>query len=181
MKPQHPKLAEAAFFIELFEATQERTESLTRSSDLETEASYLFSAIVNAFYSALDQWRDPATNKKAREEFVKKNPEIYSHAHLGGWRSTTVHVQHIPITNAGYIPPKGGEVHLVFSAPPKLASKDIVEDRVDLKFSPCYYVEYKGELKEVVAFARAHLQNLTELIEPHEPSTSNETRNHPDA
>lgn len=170
MKSCHLKLAEAAFFIELFEATQERTESLTRGSDLETEASYLFSAIMNSFYSALDQWRDPATNKKGYEAFVKQNPEIYSHSHFGGWRSTTVHVCHIPITHAGYIPPKGGEVSLVFSAPPKLASTEIVEGRVDLTFSPYYYVAYRGELKEVVSFARAHLHKLTVLIEFNEQS-----------
>lgn len=162
----HPKLPEAAFFIELFEATQERTESLTRNFDLETEASFLFSAIMNSFYSALEHWKNNTKNKPAYNAFVEKYPEIYSHSHFGGWRSTTVHVRHMPITFAGYVPPQGGEVHLVFKAPPKLASRDVLEDKLDLRFQPLYYVEYKGELKEVVAFSRKHLSELASFIEP---------------
>jgi hypothetical protein len=167
MSYHHPKLAEASFFIELFQATQERTESLTRGADLATEASFLFSAILNSFYSAVDQWRmsDRTKNEAPYKAFVERHPEIYSHSHFGGWRSTTVHVKHIPISYAGYIPPKGREVDLVFSMPPKLASNEVVEDRVDLRFLPYYYVEYKGEMKEVVAFSNAHLEQLAALIE----------------
>ncbi|MCX7258510.1 MAG: hypothetical protein NTZ64_17835, partial [Polaromonas sp.] len=134
----HPKLAEAAFFIELFEATQERTESLTRTFDLETEASFLFSAIMNSFYSALEHWRNTTKYKPAYNTFVAKYPEIYSHSHFGGWRSTTVHVRHMSISYAGYIPPKGGEVNLVFSAPPKLAEANFLEDKAMLRFKPLY-------------------------------------------
>ena len=162
----HPKLSEAAFFIELFEATQERTESLTRDFDLETEASFLFSAIMNSFYSAIEHWRNTTKDKPAYNAFTERYPEIYSHSHFGGWRSTTVHVRHMPITYAGYVPPKGGEVHLVLSAPPKLASREIIEDRVDLCFQPLYYVEYRGDLKEVVEFSRRHLSELAAFIEP---------------
>lgn len=160
----HPKLSEAAFFIELFEATQERTESLTRDSDLETEASFLFSAIMNSFYSALEHWSNTTKDKPAYNAFVKMYPEIYSHSHSGGWRSTTVHVRHMPITFSGYVPPKGREVPLVFKAPPKLASREVLEDRVDLRFQPLYYVEYKGELLEVVALSRKHLSELEKFI-----------------
>ena len=97
MSYSHPKLAEAAFFIELLEATQERSESLTLGADLQTEAWYLFSAILNSFYSVLDQWRmsDRLNNEASYKAFVDQHPEIYSHSHSGGWRSTTVHVSHI--------------------------------------------------------------------------------------
>ncbi|MBQ0922187.1 hypothetical protein KBW71_27475 [Hydrogenophaga aromaticivorans] len=160
----HPKLKEAEFFIELFVATQERGESLTRNANLLEEASYLFSAIMNAFYSALDQWRTTTKNEVAYKEFVAKFPEIYSHSHHGGWRSTTVHVQHLPIAHSGYIPPKGGQVDLVFSHPPKLSDREKRKGSVDLVFHPRYYVEYRGEMKEVVAFSRKHLGELSRLL-----------------
>ncbi len=161
----HPKLNEAAFFIELFAATQERGESLTRSADLITEASFLFSAIMNAFYSALDQWKAATKDQTAYKAFVAKYPEIYSHSHFGGWRSTTVHVQHMSISHSGYIPSKGGQVDLVFSHSPKLAVKVSNKGSVDLHFHPLYYVDYRGELKEVIAFSSEHLSELAKLLE----------------
>lgn len=160
----HPKLNEAAFFIELFAATQERSESLTRNTDLITEASFLFSAIMNAFYSALDQWKTTTKDVATYKAFIEKYPEIYSHSHFGGWRSTTVHVQHIPISHSGHVPPKGNQVDLVFSHSPKLAARESKPGSVDLHFHPLYYVEYRGELKEVVAFSRKHLGEISVLL-----------------
>lgn len=162
----HPKLSEAAFFIELFEATQDRTESLTRNADLKTEASYLFSAIMNSFYSAIEQWRRSTKRELEYKAFIKKFPEIYSYSHYDGWRSVTVHVRHVPISHAEYLPPKDGEVSMEFSPTPKLASSDLVEDRSDSRFQPVYYVEYKGNLREVVSLTRQHLIDLANLIEP---------------
>lgn len=167
MSFSHPKLDEAAFFIELFEATQERVESLTRNVSLEEEASFLFSAVLNAFYSAIEQWRSHIKDKAAYHAFVENNPEIYSHSHKGGWRSTTVHVSHVRISYAGYIPPKGGEVNLEFVPPPKLASPKILNDEVDLKFAPYYYVDYRGQRREVAALSREHLSELRDFMEQH--------------
>lgn len=51
------KLQEAAFFIELLDALQERGESLTHLEDVEAEASFLYAAILNAFYSVVEIMR----------------------------------------------------------------------------------------------------------------------------
>ena len=165
MNFSHPKLREAEFFIELVEATQERVESLTRSATLEEEASFLFSAILNAFYSALEQCRERIKDKAIYHSFVDRFPEIYAHSHKGGWRSTTVHVRHVPISYAGYVPPSGGEVELIFSPPPKLASPEVIQDQVDLKSVPYYYVDYRGKRHEIAAFASEHLHQLRAFME----------------
>lgn len=158
-----PKLAEAAFFIELFEATEQRAESLTHNSDPKTEASYLFSAILGAFYAALDQWHRANRDKARYDAFTKKHAVIYGHSDRGGWRNTTVHVRHLEISHAGYIPNAGGRVTLVFGAPPKLATP---LRPGQLVFTPSYYVEHSGKMVEVVSFSRAHLAELAALIEP---------------
>lgn len=132
----HPKLKKAEFFIELFVATQEKGESLTHDASLLEEASYLCSAIMNAFCSALDQWRSKTNNEVAYKEFVSRFQEIYAHSHHGGWRSSTVQVQHLPIAHSGYIPPEGGQVHLVFLHPPKLSDREKRKGSVDLVFHP---------------------------------------------
>jgi hypothetical protein len=165
MNPTHPKLTEAAFFIELFEATQERKESLTYNGSREEEASFIFSAILNAFYSALDQWRSVTKKDTQYKHFVNNYPEIYSHSHYGGWRSTTVHVRHISISHTVYAPQKNGKVNLNFQVSPKLAEANTSENQVNLNFSPRYSVEYRGELHEVAAFSRFHLRELTELMQ----------------
>ena len=56
------------------------------------------------------------------------------------------------------------QVDLVFSHPPKLAVKDPKKGSADLRFHPLYYVEYWGELREVVAFSRKHLGELAKLL-----------------
>jgi hypothetical protein len=159
MQFTHPKLREAEFFIELLEATQERIESLTRDCSLEEEASFLFAGAINAFYSALEQYRKHF-EKDAYCAFIKKHPEIYSHSHKGGWRSTTVHVRHVPITFAGYIRPDSVEVPMEFVRPSRLASKELLNDEVDPSRAPHYYLDFRGRRYAVAKFARTHLGEL---------------------
>ena len=54
------KLQEAAFFIELLHALQERGSSLTHLEDTAAEASFLYAAILNAFYSVVEVMRKEA-------------------------------------------------------------------------------------------------------------------------
>jgi hypothetical protein len=163
MQFSHPKLSEAEFFIELLEATQQRTTSLTRNSTLAVEASFIFAGVLNAFYSALEQWKEHVSAIDY-QNFIKKFPEIYSHSHKGGWRSTTVHVQHVPISYAGYIPPNNREIPIDFEPPPKLASPEVLNDEIDSVHVPYYYMDFRGKRHQVASFAREHLETLREFM-----------------
>lgn len=171
MQFTHPKLREAEFFIELLEATQERTESLTRNSSLEEEASFLFAGVLNAFYSALEQ-HGQSVEPDNYKIFITTYPEIYSHAHRGGWRSTTVHVRHVPMSFAGFIRPENIEVPMEFVSPPKLASKELLNDEVDPSCAPHYYLDFRGKRYAVTEFARKHLDELRAFMESGNPNGS---------
>jgi hypothetical protein len=164
----HHKLSEAEFFIELLEATQERITSLTRNSSLEDEASFLFAGVLNAFYSALEQWKQHV-QADDYNGFVAKYPEIYSHSHKGGWRSTTVHVRHVPMSYAGYIRPVNPELPMEFVPPPKIASPELLNDQVDPGSAAYYYLDFRGKRYAVAAFAREHLEELRAFMEAREP------------
>lgn len=160
----HPKLSEAQFFIELLEATQERVTSLTHSCTLEEEASFLFAAVLNGFYSALEQWRQYVATADY-QAFVARYPEIYSHSHKGGWRSTTVHVRHLPMSYAGYIPPPNPEIQIEFNVPPKLASPELLKDQVDSSNAKHFYLDFRGKRYGVASFSREHLEELRVFME----------------
>lgn len=66
------KLQEAAFFIELLHALEKRNEPLTNVDDSETEASFLYAAILNAFYSTVEIMRKEGHHTR---DFKAKHPE----------------------------------------------------------------------------------------------------------
>ena len=111
------KIEEAAFFLELLDAVSQRKRPLTNSGSTKKEVSFLFSAILNAFYSAMAIMRDEENINVST--LRAENPEIYERAKNGGERAKTVHVSHTLPAHAGYIPPKGG-VHFNFRKAPLL-------------------------------------------------------------
>lgn len=122
------KLKEAEFFLELLDVLDHRKRPLTRESDTAHEASYLFSAILNAFYSTIVIMRDE--EKVDVQDFVDAYPEIYARAKDGGERAKTIHVSHTVPALSGYVPPQGDQVSLDFRKTPVLIEEAQVGGRL---------------------------------------------------
>ncbi|MBK6999297.1 MAG: hypothetical protein IPH35_04770 [Rhodoferax sp.] len=156
----HRKLQEAAFFIELLHALQERGSSLTHLDDSEAEASFLYAAILNAFYSVVEVMRKEGHDTRP---FKARYPMIYADGSKGGERAKTVHLSHTEVDLAGYEPPSGDQVVLTFRRPPKLfPPPPKVPGRVDLVFKPEYYfyVELLGRRVNALEFCERHCSEL---------------------
>jgi hypothetical protein len=154
------KLKEAKFFIELLHALEERGESFSHGATAGEEASYLFSAIVNSFYSVIVMLEDAGVDAAA---FRTEHAEIYANAKTGGVRAVTVHKQHVPMSLSGYIPPLGNELALAFRAPPKLASS---RSTTVLAFKNQHYVCLPRDWSVVHAleFCENHLRTLEAFV-----------------
>lgn len=153
------KLQEAAFFIELLHALEERGTSLTWCDDLGLKASFLFAAILNAFYSTIVMMEEEGVNAKA---FRAAHPTIYAHGR--GERAKTVHKAHVETAHSGYIPPRGNKVVLTFRRPPRLAPvKESAPGRADLYFRAEHYmhIELTDEKVHTLQFCEEHLAELT--------------------
>jgi hypothetical protein len=156
----HRKLQEAAFLIELLHALQERGSSLTHLGDREAEASFLYAAILNAFYSVVEVMRKEGHDTKI---FKIQHPGIYADGSKGGERAKTVHIAHTEVDLAGYEPPPGNQVTLTFRQPPKLVPTPAQEPgRVDLVFKPEYYfyVELLGRRLNALELCERHYAEL---------------------
>jgi len=154
------KLQEAAFFIELLHALQEHGSSLTHLGDSEAEASFLYAAILNAFYSVVEVMRKEGHDTRP---FKAQHPMIYADGSKGGERAKTVHLSHTEVDLAGYEPPPGNQVVLTFRHPPKLVPPpQQVPGQVDLIFKPEYYFYVELLDRRVIAleFCEHHYSEL---------------------
>lgn len=154
------KLQEAAFFIELLHALEKRNEPLTNVDGSEAEASFLYAAILNAFYSTVEIMRKEGHDTR---DFKAKHPEIYADGSKGGERAKTVHIAHIEPSRSGYEPPPGNAVNFRFRTLPRLClPKPPVPGRVDLNFKPQYYfrIELRGRNVHALEYCDEHLDEL---------------------
>lgn len=116
----HRKVEEARFFIELIDALEERGESLSHVADASSEASFLFAAVLNAFYGAAAMlYETEGHSKPTVRAFTRQYPDVYGH-HVGT-RAVTVHKRHVETTTTGYIRPPGNQSNAYFTKRPKLA------------------------------------------------------------
>jgi hypothetical protein len=156
----HHKLQEAAFFIELLHALQERGSSLTHLGDSDAEASFLYAAILNAFYSVVEVMRKEGHDTRP---FKTLHPMIYADGSKGGERAKTVHIGHTEVDLAGYEPPSSGQGVLIFRRPPKLVPLLPREQgQAELVFKPEYYfyVELLGRRVNALEFCEDHYSEL---------------------
>lgn len=124
------KLKEVAFHIELLDALERRGKPLTHIGDVELEASFLFSAIMNGLYSAVEILRAGGIDTR---QFKAAHPEVYANGGKGGERGLTVHMQHKVASSRGYIPPPHNEVNFYLRVAPVLAPDPSVHaGRVDV-------------------------------------------------
>lgn len=154
------KLQEAEFFIELLYALEERSEPLTNIDDPEAEASFLYAAILNAFYSTVQIMRKEGFNTR---DFEVKHPSIYADGSRGGERAKTVHISHIEPAHSGYEAPRGNQVNLRFRRAPRLAPlPKRIPGRADIVFKKNYYfnVALEGRNVHALAFCEEHLDKL---------------------
>ena len=158
------KLEEAAFFLELFEALQLRDESMTSGRTKEEEAAYLFSAILGAFYSALDQWHRRVGNNRAYQEFKRQHPEIHGSAEQGGWRNITVHMAHVGISETQQSPTLALDAHVKFQRSKLVDRDDVPFARLEVHL-PEYCVTYRGHATPILEFCREHLGVLRKFLQ----------------
>lgn len=164
MDHSQDKLREARFFLELLEALEQRTESLSNLEAPIEEAGFLLSAILNSFYSALDQWRKRnPSRQKEYQEFSRKFPEIYGSDQQGGWRSINVHVAHVWPSTAGYIPPLGDAVNFDFRRRPKLVPID-PPGQVNIRMGPSFYFSHQGKEIHALEHCYFHLYALQNFL-----------------
>ena len=150
------KLQEAAFFIELLHALEERGEALTHLNDPDAEASFLYAAILNAFYSTVEIMRTEGIDTRS---FKAKHPTIYADGSKGGERGKTVHISHTESAHYGYEP----SANLVFRGQPRLApSPPRIPGRADLVFKGSYYfhIQLYGKNVHALEFCEKHLSDL---------------------
>jgi hypothetical protein len=132
------KLEEAQFFLELLDALEQRQHPLTHAGDKAKEASYLYSAILNAFYSVCDMMRRREGFAAETEAFMQAHPEIYKYGK--GERAKTVHIRHIDTAHSGYHWTAGND----FDAPrvkPILIREREIPGRVDFYIGPINYMD----------------------------------------
>lgn len=158
------KLREAKFFLELLETLEERVDSLTNSENPIEEASFLLSAVSNAFYSALDQWRKQNKHKqKQYQDFSRAYLEIYGSSDQSGWRNTTVHVSHVQVSTAGYIPPRGDAINFNFRQKPKLVSENPPRT-IRFRFGPKFYFLHQGKEIHALEYCYQHLYAFRKFL-----------------
>lgn len=157
------KLTEAAFFLKLLEALELRNESMTHENSREVEASFLFSAVLNAFYSALHQWKKNAGNHAAYEAFKKEHPEIHASSQQHGWRNLTVHEAHVPISGVRTVPTFGLEAAYRVQASKLAQNEDTLFAPIQVHLTQ-FCVEYRGQSKPLLEFCSQHLAALKQLF-----------------
>jgi len=154
------KIEEAQFFLELLDALDQRRQPLTRTGDTAMEASFLFAAVLNSFYSAVAIMRDEeGINVKP---FTDAHPEIYARAKDGGERAKTVHVKHTDTTFSGYIPPPSNALNFRFKATPRLVEETRVPGRVNFTVGPDHYmfIDLRDRMENVTDFCYEHFDKL---------------------
>jgi hypothetical protein len=154
------KIEEAQFFLELLDALGKRRRPLTRVGDTAKEASFLFAAVLNSFYSAVAIMRDEeGVDVKS---FVASHPEIYARAKDGGERAKTVHVKHTDTAFSGYVYPAPNALNVRFTRTPRLIEETRVPGRANLALGPDHYmfIDLRGRLENVADFCYEHFFKL---------------------
>lgn len=158
------KIGEAAFFIELLKALEERgSESLSHQRTKSEEASYLFSAILNAFYSCTAILLEGNSRlKPAIADFRASYPGIYRSE--TGERAKTVHIAHVHPAGSNYVPPGAKKINLIFRSTPRPAPK---RRSTDLRFTPEFqiYVEVDRAHHRALAYFEEHLSTLKQFLD----------------
>lgn len=158
MENTQAKINEAKFFIDLLSQLEKKGKSFVTKTLLEDEASYLLSAILNAFYSATEM--AGGKNNIDIKKFRDDHSLFYDHSSNGGLRNTTVHLHHKQIDHVGYIPPKGDAVNFNLNKP----VQNTPGDKTDFNFAGKFYLEIENEHKSVLELCSDHLNKLTEFF-----------------
>ncbi len=157
------KIEEAQFFLELLDTLDKRNQALTHIGETSKEASFLFSAVLNAFYSAMAIMRDEEGIDV--KSLVDNNPEIYARAKNGGERAKTVHVSHTLPSHSGYIPPRGDQVNFDLRETPIMIQETIKPGEVNFTLGANHYmyIQLREKLVDVTEFCYEHYYTIREF------------------
>lgn len=134
------KLAEALFFMELLDALDLRQRPLTLEGTPAAEVSYLFGAVLNALYAALEHAK-PIVGVDAVKAYKKNHPLLGG----DGLRNTTIHERHIAPDRAGYIPGDAAALSLPMRATPRLVQEqEAAANGPCLPLGDSHYIEFDG-------------------------------------
>lgn len=157
----HEKILEAIFFLELLDAAEERSKPLTLNGTVKKEISYLFGAILNSMYSALEHAKS-TIGEEAVVRYKKQNPELFGGR---GIRNTTIHERHVESNYSGYIPPKGNAVNFNFHPTPRLIQEEQHENRsATFNLRPIHYINYNNEPVEISSLCHRQILLLEKFL-----------------
>lgn len=159
------KLDETKFYIELFHVLETRSDTLTSKFNIEQEASFVLSAILNGFFSTAEMAMENGKKRDKVEVFKKAHPLFYAHSTNGGLRNTTVHVKHIKPDHSGYIPPKGDSINFNLKETPKIVKeKQDLQSGINFNMGPYFYLEVNGKFKRIMELVDEHYPILEQFV-----------------
>jgi hypothetical protein len=132
------KLEEAQFFLELLDALEQRQRPLTHAGDTAKEASYLFAAILNSFYSVTEVMKKEGIPATTVKDFKDKYLEIYGHG--TGERAKTVHIHHVDTASTEPYFTKGTDFD-VPRRPPLLIQESRRPGSADFVIGPTHFMD----------------------------------------
>lgn len=163
----HAKLKEASFFIELLAALELRSDTLTNQGTAVEEASFLFSAIFNAFYQCVDAMRDATRTSKsaqsALEAFEARYADLYRRSVME--RATVMHKARVVPAGLNNTPAAGPSSPSGARPDPKLSPLKSGRRSTDLRAQDHYqiYIQSGAGMERAVDYFEIHLVALRGL------------------
>lgn len=161
------KIKEAAFFVELLQALEQRSDSLTHQGTASEEASYLFAAILNAFHACIDLLADSHQIDRGKAGAIQAFRAHYPSIYLASMEecAKTVRRAHVVPAGGKYVPPPGNRVSLVARRSPKLSASKTGRRSTDLRSLDEYqiFLQADNDLLRAVDFFETHLVQLRGL------------------
>lgn len=149
----------------MFHVLEARSISFTDRFEIEEEASFILSAILNGFFSTLELAMDGGAKRTDVKNFKNSHPLFYARANKGGLRNTTVHVKHIKPDHSGYIPPKGDSINFNFKELPKIVKENQdSEDGINFNMGKYFYLEINTDHKRIIEIMDKHYDELKQFI-----------------
>jgi hypothetical protein len=159
------KLNEIQFYLEIFHVLESRSISFTDKFNVEKEASFILSAILNGFFSTLEIAMDGGSKKADVKKFKISHPLFYARSDKGGLRNTTVHVKHIKPDHVGYIPPNGDSIRFNFKKTPKIVKENQEsKDGINFNMGKYFYLKIGKENKRIIELMNKHYIELKQFV-----------------
>lgn len=160
-------LKEAAFYIELLHALEQRSDSLTNQATASEEASFLFSSVLGAFDACVAHmeiaYAMEPTRLQRLQGFKSGHPQIYGQD--PALRAKPLHRASVVPAGGKAGAATGARVDRVFRQGPKLSTSKSGRRATDLRSQDEYqvFVQLNNDMVRGLEFVESHLALLREL------------------